>query len=167
MKALTVRNGDFELAELADPTPDRGQVVLNVLRCGICGSDLHARHHADELADSAALVGVNSMMRADDSVVMGHEFVGEVADYGKGTRKRWKHGTRVVAMPLRRNAGAPHATGFSTLAPGAYAEQVVIEESLAFPVPNGLDTEVAALTEPMAVGWHAVRRASPTVTPPS
>ena len=35
---------------------------------------------------------------------------------------------------------------------------MVIEESLAFPVPNGLATEVAALTEPMAVGWHAVRR---------
>lgn len=158
MKALTVRNGEFQLAEVADPTPDRGQLVINVLRCGICGSDLHARHHADELADGAALIGVKSMMRSDESVVMGHEFVGSVAEYGKGTRKRWRHGKRVVAMPLRRNKGKPHTTGLSVLAPGGYAEQVVIEESLAFAVPNGLATEVAALTEPMAVGWHAVRR---------
>jgi threonine dehydrogenase-like Zn-dependent dehydrogenase len=35
---------------------------------------------------------------------------------------------------------------------------MVVEESLAVPVPNGLPHEVAALTEPMAVGWHAVRR---------
>ena len=44
-------------------------------------------------------------------------------------------------------------------APGAYAEQMLVQESLMMPVPNGLDTDVAALTEPMSVGWHAVRRA--------
>ncbi|CAM3880408.1 zinc-binding dehydrogenase [Smaragdicoccus niigatensis] len=158
MKALTVQNGVFELADLPAPKPGRGQVVLEVLRCGICGSDLHARHHADQLADDAALVGVLSMMRADHKVVMGHEFIGEIAEYGKGTRKRWKPGTRVVAMPIRRNEGLAHPTGFSELAPGAYAEQVVAEESMCFTVPNGLSTEEAALTEPMAVGWHAVRR---------
>lgn len=51
-----------------------------------------------------------------------------------------------------------HLTGLSTEAPGAYAEQLLIEQSLAFPVPNGLAPQMAALTEPMAVGWHAVRR---------
>ncbi|EUA04625.1 zinc-binding dehydrogenase family protein [Mycobacterium kansasii 824] len=44
------------------------------------------------------------------------------------------------------------------MAPGAYAEQLLVEQSLTFPVPNGLPPEIAALTEPMAVGWHAVRR---------
>jgi threonine dehydrogenase-like Zn-dependent dehydrogenase len=48
--------------------------------------------------------------------------------------------------------------GLSQDAPGAYAEQMLVEESMMMPVPNGLDTDVAALTEPMAVGWHAVRR---------
>jgi threonine dehydrogenase-like Zn-dependent dehydrogenase len=48
--------------------------------------------------------------------------------------------------------------GLSVHAPGAYAEQMLVEESLMMAVPNGLGSEVAALTEPMAVGWHAVRR---------
>jgi threonine dehydrogenase-like Zn-dependent dehydrogenase len=48
--------------------------------------------------------------------------------------------------------------GLSVHAPGAYAEQMLVEESLMMAVPNGLGPEVAALTEPMAVGWHAVRR---------
>ena len=43
-------------------------------------------------------------------------------------------------------------------APGAYAEQVIAQESLMLPVPNGLGPDIAALTEPMAVAWHAVRR---------
>jgi threonine dehydrogenase-like Zn-dependent dehydrogenase len=43
-------------------------------------------------------------------------------------------------------------------APGGYAEQMLVEEALSLPVPNGLATDVAALTEPMAVGLHAVRR---------
>jgi threonine dehydrogenase-like Zn-dependent dehydrogenase len=48
--------------------------------------------------------------------------------------------------------------GLSADAPGAYAEQVLVEESLMMPVPNGLGPEIATLTEPLAVGWHAVRR---------
>jgi threonine dehydrogenase-like Zn-dependent dehydrogenase len=51
-----------------------------------------------------------------------------------------------------------HAIGLSAAAPGAYAEQLVVQESLTVPVPNGVPPELAALTEPMAVGWHAVRR---------
>jgi threonine dehydrogenase-like Zn-dependent dehydrogenase len=49
-------------------------------------------------------------------------------------------------------------TGLSAKAPGAYAERVLVQESLTMPVPNGLAIETAALTEPMAVAWHAVRR---------
>jgi threonine dehydrogenase-like Zn-dependent dehydrogenase len=52
-----------------------------------------------------------------------------------------------------------HPVGLSEAAPGAYAEQVIVEESLMLPIPNGLPPELGALTEPMAVGWHAVRRA--------
>jgi threonine dehydrogenase-like Zn-dependent dehydrogenase len=63
-----------------------------------------------------------------------------------------------VALPLVRRDGKPHAIGLSHEAPGAYAEQVVVEESLMLPVPNGLPPDLSALTEPMAVGWHAVRR---------
>lgn len=133
-------------------------MLLNVLRCGICGSDLHARHHADEMADAAAATGYDGAMRLEQEVVLGHEFVGEVVEHGPGTRRSIPSGTQVVAMPLVRVRGAAHPIGLSVAAPGAYAEQVVVQESLAMPVPNGLRPELAALTEPMAVGWHAVRR---------
>jgi len=96
-------------------------------------------------------------MRSNQSVVFGHEFCGEVADFGPRTRKRPRAGTPVVAMPLLRRGKEVHAIGLTTEAPGAYAEQLLVEQSLAFPVPNGLAPEAAALTEPMAVGWHAVR----------
>jgi threonine dehydrogenase-like Zn-dependent dehydrogenase len=63
-----------------------------------------------------------------------------------------------VALPLIRGAQGVDAVGLSAHAPGAYAEQLVVQESLMLPVPNGLPPDVAALTEPMAVAWHAVRR---------
>src|SRR5581483_2379405 len=136
-----------------------GQLLVKVTRCGICGSDLHARHHADALADVAAEVGYGAMMRSRDEVILGHEFCGEVVDHGPKTRKTIKPGTPVVALPLLRGRdGAVHPTGLSARAPGAYAEHVLVEQSLAFGVPNGLKPELAALTEPMAVAWHAVRR---------
>jgi len=59
---------------------------------------------------------------------------------------------------LVRSAAGIETVGLSEHAPGAYAEEVLVQESLMMPVPNGLDPEVAALTEPMAVAWHAVRR---------
>jgi threonine dehydrogenase-like Zn-dependent dehydrogenase len=68
-------------------------------------------------------------------------------------------GTPVVAVPLTRRGNELHAIGLSAAAPGGYAEQVVAEESLMFAVPNGLSPKLAVLTEPLAVGWHAVRRA--------
>jgi len=63
-----------------------------------------------------------------------------------------------VALPLLRRGGAIHPIGLSGAAPGGYAEQLVVEEALAFAIPNGLPPDRAALTEPLAVGLHAVRR---------
>ncbi len=159
MKAVTCQNSKLEVVDLPTPELGDGQVVVDVMRCGICGSDLHARHHADEQADVLAEAGYDGLMRSDQRVVLGHEFYGEVADYGPGCRKKLAPGTPVVALPLLRRGKSAHPIGLSAAAPGAYAEQVVIEESLMMAVPNGLSADVAALTEPMAIGWHAVRRA--------
>jgi threonine dehydrogenase-like Zn-dependent dehydrogenase len=158
MRAVICQDARFEVTDLPSPEPGRGQLLIDVLRCGICGSDLHARYNCDELADVTAAVGYDGIMRSDQAVVMGHEFCGEIVDHGPSTRKWGRAGTRVVAMPLLRRGKEVHATGLSASAPGGYAEQMLVEESLAFAVPNGLPTEVAALTEPMAVGLHAVRR---------
>lgn len=158
MKAVTCTDAKLEVVDQPTPTPAKGQLLIDVLRCGICGSDLHARRHCDELAEVTAESGYDAFMRSDQSVVFGHEFCGEVVDFGPRTRKTPRAGTPVVAMPLLRRGKEVHLTGLSTEAPGAYAEQLLIEQSLAFPVPNGLAPQMAALTEPMAVGWHAVRR---------
>jgi threonine dehydrogenase-like Zn-dependent dehydrogenase len=159
MKAVTCTNAKLEVVDQPTPTPAKGQLLIDVLSCGICGSDLHARNHCDELADVMAETGYPDFMRSAQSVVFGHEFCGEVLDHGPGTRKAPKAGTPVVALPLLRRGKEVHALGLSAKAPGAYAEQLVVEQSLTLPIPNGLPADKAALTEPMAVGWHAVQRA--------
>jgi threonine dehydrogenase-like Zn-dependent dehydrogenase len=158
VKAVTCTNAKLEVVEQPTPAPAKGQLLIDVKRCGICGSDLHARHHMDELADVMDESGYRDFMRSHQSVVFGHEFCGEVLDHGPGTRKAPRAGTPVVALPLVRRGKDVHPIGLSTAAPGAYAEQLVVEQSLALPVPNGLPPEKAVLTEPMAVGWHAVQR---------
>lgn len=47
MKAVTCLAGELTVEDVAEPIPGPGQVLLEVLRCGICGSDLHARYHCD------------------------------------------------------------------------------------------------------------------------
>ncbi len=158
MKAVTCTNANLEVVDQPTPTPGKGQLLIDVLRCGICGSDLHARNHCDELADVMAESGYPDFARSHQSVVFGHEFCGEVVDHGPRTRKAIRVGTTVVAVPLGRRGSEVHPIGLSVKAPGAYAEQLLVEQALALPVPNGLPAEKAALTEPMAVGWHAVRR---------
>ena len=158
MKAVTCLKAELQVEDVESPQPGRAQVLLEVTRCGICGSDLHARHHCDELAEVMVEIGYPGFMRSDQRVVFGHEFAGRVAEYGPGCRKEVPTGTDVVALPLVRRGEHVHALGLSAAAPGAYAEHVLVEESMMMPVPNGLAPDLSALTEPLAVGWHAVRR---------
>ena len=97
-------------------------------------------------------------MRGDTPVVMGHEFCGEVAERGRGVAKEFKVGQRVVSFPLLRANGGVHMTGLSPLAAGPLPIRFWCEASMSFVVPNGLSSDIAALTEPMAVALHAVRR---------
>ena len=158
MRAVVCTNAELDVVERPEPVPASGQVRLQVLRCGICGSDLHARHGCDAWADLAARMGYDRFARSDEPIVFGHEFSGQIAEHGPRCRKDSPAGTHVVALPLLRGARGVDTLGLSVHAPGAYAEQLLVEESLMMPVPNGLAPDVAALTEPMAVAWHAVRR---------
>lgn len=158
MRAVVCRHHELAVGEVPDPVPGTGQLVIEVLRCGICGSDLHSRQHADDLAVVLGEIGYDDYMRADDPVVMGHELYGVVAEHGPGTRRTHPVGTPVVALPLVRSDSDIHAVGLSAKAPGGYAERVLVQESLTLRVPNGLAPDTAALTEPMAVAWHAVAR---------
>lgn len=158
MKAVSCEHGTLSIVDLPDPRPDEGQLVLDVRACGICGSDLHAKDHADELTEVMATMGYPDFMRGDTATVMGHEFAGVIAERGPKTPKALKEGMTVVSFPMVRAHGGVQLTGLSPLAPGGYAEQVLVEASMTFAVPNGLPVDIAALTEPMAVALHAVRR---------
>ncbi|MFW0785968.1 zinc-binding dehydrogenase [Gordonia sp. CPCC 206044] len=158
MKAVACQGGELDVVDLPTPTPGRGQVLIRVTRAGICGSDLHARTQGDATADVASEVGYDSFMRSSESVVMGHEFTGDVVSYGPGCRKRWAPGTPVVSVPMIKHGDDAHLTGLSAQAPGAYADLLLVSEDLTMPVPEGVSADHAALTEPLAVAHHAVRR---------
>ena len=111
MRAVGCEQGEFALIDVPSPEPARGQVLIEVLRCGICGSDLHARHHCDELAGVMTEIGYDGLMRSDQQVVLGHEFCGAIAEYGPRCSRRVPAGTPVVALPLLRRGTEVHATG--------------------------------------------------------
>ena len=158
MRAVSCEGGELSLVDLPDPEPGPGQLVLRVRRTGICGSDLHARRHADELAAVMDELAYAHSIRSTEPTVLGHELCGEVVAQGRGTARSFPLGSRVVAFPLVRGTEGVHPVGLSPLAPGGYAEQVLVEASMSHRVPDALDDDLAALTEPMAVALHAVRR---------
>ena len=65
-------------------------------------------------------------------------------------------GTRVCSVPSLLAPTGVEQIGYSNHYPGALGEHMVLQELLLLPVPDGLDTDLAALTEPLAVGEHTV-----------
>ncbi len=156
MKAVVMRNQRLVLDTIPDPVPQTGEVLVRTLACGICGSDLHALKHADQMVANSIEAGAPFVMDLGRDIVMGHEFCAEVLDYGPATPKRFSAGTRVVSMPMLMRGERMETVGYSNDFPGGYGERMILNDALLLPVPNGLSTEHAALTEPMAVGLHAV-----------
>jgi threonine dehydrogenase-like Zn-dependent dehydrogenase len=154
-----MRNKKLVVAEIATPEPGPGEALVKTLACGICGSDLHALKHAERLVEGAKRSGGPFVMDLQRDIVMGHEFCAEVVDYGPSSKRRLKAGTRVAAMPLLIRANGIETVGYSNESPGGYGEYMRLTEGLLLEVPNGLSTERAALTEPLAVGYHAVEKA--------
>jgi threonine dehydrogenase-like Zn-dependent dehydrogenase len=89
--------------------------------------------------------------------VMGHEFCCEVVELGPGG-SRLRTGQRVVSLPAAFDGSGAHAVGYSNRYPGGYGELMVLNEDLAIVVEDDVTSRIAALTEPMAVGVHAVSR---------
>ncbi|WP_337189383.1 zinc-binding dehydrogenase [Phenylobacterium sp.] len=160
MKAVIRREKRLVCDEIADLKPAAGQVLVKTLACGICGSDLHALHHMEHMIDLSRRGGAadNGFDPTADTV-FGHEFCAEILDHGPGSTRSLKVGARVVSMPLTMHNGGIEALGFSNRLPGGFAEQMLLTEAMVLEVPNGLPTDKAALTEPFAVGAHAVAKA--------
>ena len=155
MKAL-VYGGPEILAfrDVADPVPQAGQQLIKVLSVGICGSDMHAYLGHDD--------------RRPAPLILGHEAAGVV----EGT------GRRVTINPLV-SCGICDACkrGRDNLCPdrmiismppreGAFAPFVAIADANLVTVPDHVSFEKAALAEPLACGWHAVRLAEEAVDRP-
>jgi (R,R)-butanediol dehydrogenase/meso-butanediol dehydrogenase/diacetyl reductase len=140
-KPLTVENVD-------DPTPQAGEVVVKVGRCGICGSDLHMTE------DPAYGMGAGS--------ILGHEFAGEVVALGKGV-EGLRTGDLVSVIPLQScgqcascKAGeVAWCDGFG-LQGGGYAEYAVTKPNQCIRLPQSASLADGAIIEPLAVALHGV-----------
>jgi threonine dehydrogenase-like Zn-dependent dehydrogenase len=154
-----MRHSRLFVDTVPDPTPGEGEVLVKTLACGICGSDLHALKFAHTMVEVAKETGAPFALDLSRDVIMGHEFCAEVVDYGPNTSGAVRAGDRVVSMPVLFRGGRIEGVGYSNEVPGGYGELMTLSAAMLLPVPNGLATEHAALTEPMAVGVHAVAKA--------
>ena len=142
----------------ADPRPLAGDLILKVAYSGVCGTDLHLTQPG---MDTALPPGM----------ILGHEFSGEVVDFGSDVRAAWKPGERVTVMPFRAcpACGArcrdgldiicPNVAYIGIAEPGGNAEYVAVGAAQAIRLPASVDLQSGALVEPLAVGLHAVRKA--------
>jgi threonine dehydrogenase-like Zn-dependent dehydrogenase len=160
MRAVVRRDRKLVCDDIAEPVPGTGEVLVRTLACGICGSDLHAVHSFENMLELGARTGERSRTDPSRDIVFGHEFAAEILDHGPGSAGTLKAGTRVVSMPIAMRSDGYEAIGYSNLYPGGYSERMVLSEALLLAIPNGLSDVQAAMTEPFAVGEHAVAMSS-------
>ena len=154
--------------EIPDLTPGPGQVLVETIACGICGSDLHTVDHAHQMASTAHEAGIALFgFDPDQDLVLGHETSVRVLDVGAEV-EGVNPGAVMAAMPALTTAdGRLAIPGYDNAYPGGYSERMLLDPTALVPVPNGLDPISAALTEPMAVGLHAVNQSGAEVGRPA
>jgi threonine dehydrogenase-like Zn-dependent dehydrogenase len=158
MRAGVIRGtGQFELAEVDEPTvTDGGTAVVDVLRCGICGSDVHAYVEGWPYNPG----------------ICGHEWVGVVREVGRDV-KVVAEGDRVVgglapgcgACPECRAALPEYCTvawraysGSTAPKNGGFARAMALQANRLCRLPDEVDEDQGALVEPASVAMHGVRR---------
>ncbi|HWM64320.1 MAG TPA: zinc-dependent alcohol dehydrogenase family protein [Solirubrobacterales bacterium] len=142
-------------AELPDPQPEPGQVLIAVSACGVCRTDLHIVD--GELSEPKL------------PLVPGHQIVGRVAGAGEGAERfslrdrvgvpwlGWTCGECRYCLSGRENlCDRPRFTGYDL--DGGYAELAVADERFCFPLPEVLsDVETAPLLCAGLIGYRALR----------
>jgi L-iditol 2-dehydrogenase len=140
------------LHERPSRPPERSEVLVAVRAAGICGSDVHG------------YVGATGRRRV--GVVMGHEAAGEVRAVGNDVASV-KPGDRVALRSILPCGECPscgrgqgnvceNRRGLGMHLDGAYADEVVLPESMVMPLPDSLSFEQGAMIEPLGVALHAV-----------
>jgi L-iditol 2-dehydrogenase len=153
---------DLVVEERPVPEPGPGEVLVEVGAVGICGSDVHYYEH-----------GRIGPFVVEAPMVIGHEAAGVVVGVGEGVDPH-RVGQLVAlepGVPCRhceqclagRYNLCPDVVFFATPpVDGAIARLVTLDADFAFPVPEGLDAEQAAMAEPVSVGVWASRKAGVT-----
>jgi len=163
MKAMAVHipapieTNPLSAIEVPAPAPRAGEILVRVLTCGVCRTDLH--------------VAEGDLPPRRPRVIPGHEAVGVVERCGNGC-KRFRIGDRVGIAWLRETCGAcvycrrgrenlcPNAgfTGYDH--DGGYAEAALVREEFAYSIPATLgDEEAAPLLCAGIIGYRAIKRA--------
>ncbi len=158
MKAIAKTRPEFgaELVEIPVPRPGRGELLVKVSACGICGSDLHIYEWelgAERFAPRLPMV-------------LGHEPAGVVVDMGPEVTG-FKRGDCVALDPFGHCGRCPTCltgrfnlcTSPTTLS-GAFAEYTIAPVGNSYKVPADMNLEQAALLEPFATGLHGVEQSS-------
>ncbi|MFS8100451.1 L-threonine 3-dehydrogenase [Lentzea alba] len=155
MKALVkvAAGPGLELTDVPDPTPGPTDVVVKVLRTGICGTDLHI----DSWDDWAA-----ANIKAP--LTLGHEFVGEVVETGASVTGVKPgdlvsgEGHLVCGTCRNCKAGRRHlcanTKGLGVHSNGAFAQYVVLPEQNAWVHRTPVDLDVAAIFDPFGNAVH-------------
>ncbi len=164
MRAAVLRDGRMVLRDdVCEPVPGPGQVLVGVKACGICGSDLHFAKHGKQMLELGSQLEGMPTGEADvelsGDIFMGHEFSAEILEAGPDTDAP-ALGTVVTSVPVLLTATGMDMIFQSNTTVGGYAERMLLSAPLLLTVPNGLDPRHAALTEPMAVGLHAVNKSA-------
>lgn len=167
MASRVWRNPRFVEADVPEPTPGHGEVLLKVRACGVCGSDTHCYEH-----DPDGYILFSGPVRLP--VTVGHEYTAEVLEVGPGVR-HLRPGMLVAAEGMLScgvceacRTGHPNQcpdldmVGFS--APGAYAERIVAKERFLWsldPLAERLGDaeralELGALIEPIACSYNGM-----------
>jgi threonine dehydrogenase-like Zn-dependent dehydrogenase len=160
MRALVLRDFyDIAVEERPDPVAGSGQVVVEVIATGICGSDFHGYS------------GENG--RRHPGQVMGHETVGRIDELGSEVAEL-AVGQLVTVNPVMSCHVCPACLsgqeqwctrrvvlGVAPEIPAAFADRVAVPAANIVPLPDDMPEELGALVEPMAVGYHAIRRGLP------
>lgn len=155
MRAFVLRDGELAVRETPTPRPGSGQVLVRTLACAICASDHHYLDQPEVARTDRSGMRVEAV---GCDVVMGHEYCGEVVEYGPHTKQEWPIGTRVTSVPvLFTPSGQMRIIGMAPDAPGGFGEYFLLNEFAAKPVPDDVPPELVAVNDAMAVGWYYSR----------